>query len=333
MEKDFVQFDTPALDGRGRERWRKGLLAFAAVVLVVIAVVGAFFVVRQVVGVFSSSAHTVTFYLNDGTDGVHGEPFSVTDGYTLEVPLSPKREGHIFLYWSADRVGGTPRDLDVPIESDIDLYAQWAMEYTSEMIVELAESVVQSDDAAWYVRLVNSNNPLDSDFVPELRAIGLYRVMVDARIFDALSQMIADCNAANGPNSLWVQSGFRSYESQQTLFENRVLRYTDRGLDRSIAEANAATRIAAPGTSEHQSGLAVDFNCVSMRFADTAASAWLIEHAHTYGFILRYPKESSHITGVSYEPWHFRYIGVTHATAIFERGITLEEYVQWYLER
>jgi len=143
--------------------------------------------------------------------------------------------------------------------------------------------------------------------------------------------MMASARAAGA--TIWAQSGYRSYTTQRELFENRVNRYMNNGYSRAQAEKNAALWIAAPGTSEHQSGLAVDFNCITMAFEQTVAYQWLIENAHRYGFILRYPRETTHITGVNYEPWHFRYVGVEHASMIWDCGVTLEEYVTWYFGR
>ena len=89
-----------------------------------------------------------------------------------------------------------------------------------------------------------------------------------------------------------------------------------------------AQYIAVPGTSEHSLGLAVDLNSLEESFEQTAQFKWLIEHCAEYGFILRYPKDKEDITGISYEPWHYRYVGEDHAAKIMEQGLCLEEYVQ-----
>ncbi|MBQ3094007.1 MAG: M15 family metallopeptidase, partial [Clostridia bacterium] len=95
----------------------------------------------------------------------------------------------------------------------------------------------------------------------------------------------------------------------------------------------AASEVACPGTSEHHTGLAVDLlheDCWELEeyWEDSEAFDWLMEHCADYGFILRYPKDARSITGVIYEPWHYRYVGVEAAKAIMSRGITLEEYLQ-----
>ena len=123
--------------------------------------------------------------------------------------------------------------------------------------------------------------------------------------------------AAKEGLNIWIASGFRSYELQQSLYN----RYSDRdGKD-------AADRYSArPGHSEHQSGLAIDLNEISSSFKDTAEGKWVAENCHKYGFILRYPQGKEAQTGYMYEPWHIRYVGVATATNIYNSGLSLEEY-------
>ena len=195
-----------------------------------------------------------------------------------------------------------------------------------------AATVVQPADIPWYKQLFNQHNRVGSDFSPpSLRTLAGSHVSVDARIYEPLTQMMESARAAGA--TIWAQSGYRTYSTQRELFENRVNSYIGRGYSRTQAEQNTALWIAVPGTSEHQSGLAVDFNCITMAFEQTLAFSWLVENAHRYGFILRYPPGTTHITGISYEPWHFRYVRVYHASRIWESGVTLEEYVKWYFGR
>lgn len=193
----------------------------------------------------------------------------------------------------------------------------------------LAAGVVQPAHVSWYKRLFNQHNRVDSSFSPpNRRTLTGSHVSVDARIYEPLNRMMSSARAAGA--TIWAQSGYRNYNTQRQLFENRVNRYIGRGYSRAQAEQNTARWIARPGTSEHQSGLAIDFNCITMAFERTAAFRWLVDNAHRYGFILRYPPGTTHITGVNYEPWHFRYVGVEHASKIWEYGVTLEEYIKWY---
>ncbi len=120
---------------------------------------------------------------------------------------------------------------------------------------------------------------------------------------------------------LKVWSPYRSYATQKMLFENRVKR---EGGD----EAKAATAVARPGTSEHNTGLCADFNMASSKFENTKMFEWMCENAEDYGFILRYPKDRIDITGVMYESWHWRFVGINAAKEINNLNVTLEEYIK-----
>lgn len=115
-----------------------------------------------------------------------------------------------------------------------------------------------------------------------------------------------------------LSSGFRSYDYQKRIYNNYVNAY---------GQSTADTFSARPGHSEHQTGLAIDVNSIDDSFAATPESAWLASNAHRYGFIIRYPKGKEHITGYKYESWHIRYLGVDTATAVYNSGLTLEEYL------
>lgn len=130
-----------------------------------------------------------------------------------------------------------------------------------------------------------------------------------------------------GINTVWIQSAYRSYDKQKTLFNNKVEEYKREGKSQEEAEELAQKLVQRPECSEHHLGLAVDFNYVNNEFEDTKEFRWLQENAAEYGFILRYPKDKEQITGVSYEPWHWRYVGKEHAKKIKEQEICLEEYV------
>ncbi|WP_404430612.1 D-alanyl-D-alanine carboxypeptidase family protein [Sutcliffiella horikoshii] len=123
---------------------------------------------------------------------------------------------------------------------------------------------------------------------------------------------------------LYARSGFRSYETQAAIFDNEVA---------TFGYEQAALYVALPGTSEHQTGLAMDITAKSVglelveAFAGTVEGKWLADNAHHYGFILRYPKGKTNITGYAFEPWHFRYVGVDIAGEIYAKGLTFEEYM------
>jgi len=124
--------------------------------------------------------------------------------------------------------------------------------------------------------------------------------------------------AAEEGLDIWLASGFRSYDTQDRIYNN----YVD-----SYGQETADTFSARPGHSEHQTGLAIDVNTIDDSFAGTPEAIWLEEHAHEYGFIIRYPKGKESITGYKYEPWHIRYLGVEKAEEVYKSGLTLEEFL------
>ena len=134
--------------------------------------------------------------------------------------------------------------------------------------------------------------------------------------YSAFMNLVSGAAADN--INIYCSSGFRSYESQQYIYNNYV------AMD---GQANADTYSARPGHSEHQTGLAIDCNIIDDSFTGTPEAIWLENNCHKYGFIIRYPKNKSHITGYKYEPWHIRYIGVEKATAVYNSGLCLEEYL------
>lgn len=142
-----------------------------------------------------------------------------------------------------------------------------------------------------------------------------YNPGVDPTAQTALDALIAGA-ALDGVN-LWVKSGFRSYETQKTLYNNYVARDGKDEADRYSAR---------PGHSEHQTGLAFDLNSLEQSFGETKEGIWLADHCMEYGFIIRYPAGKEEITGYMYEPWHIRYIGEEKAKLVAESGLCLEEY-------
>ena len=186
------------------------------------------------------------------------------------------------------------------------------------------------DRDSWNLILVNYETPLPEGFtvlaLTEVRS-GQY---VDNRAYPALRQMLDDARA-EGLEPL-VCSSYRDWDTQTRLFEAEVQNWLNKGYSREDAEAQAAVWVARPGTSEHQTGLTVDIVDISYQLLDegqekTPVQQWLMTHCAEYGFILRYPTDKSDITGIGYEPWHYRYVGVEAAQEIMERGLCLEEYL------
>lgn len=177
----------------------------------------------------------------------------------------------------------------------------------------------------WQIRLVNRDNPLPDDFTVELENLDASRKF-DKRAIEPLKQMICDMRD-QGIKNIWAQSTYRSIEYQKGLYEKSINKYLKQGKSQEEAQKLTDEYINRPGTSEHHLGLAVDFNNVDEGFENTKAYKWLLENASDYGFILRYPKEKEDITGIEYEPWHWRYVGPEHAKKMKEQNLCLEEYV------
>lgn len=178
--------------------------------------------------------------------------------------------------------------------------------------------------------LVDKNHSLSRDFVPANLASPYLQSTADViqirqDVGDAAKSMISAAEAAG--IKLYVTAGYRSYDEQQTLYEDRVSK---------LGEKEASDTTAKAGYSENQTGLALDFTDTatgtsSVDFANTPAGKWLYENAHTYGFILRYPDKKQDITGYSYMPWHYRYVGTDVSSAMYEQGgtdLTFEEFYQ-----
>ncbi|MGI6167044.1 MAG: D-alanyl-D-alanine carboxypeptidase family protein [Eubacteriales bacterium] len=191
-----------------------------------------------------------------------------------------------------------------------------------------------------YLMLVNQTNPLGQDYVPSPLEtldtnITLYgnEIRLEKYARRALEAMFAELRAA-GFDNVYVSSGYRSYNTQETLFRYYVQEEMDKG---SLTKAEAEERVkkysAPPGYSEHQSGLCVDLIVEGMKeldnsFASYPVYKWLVENSYKFGFVLRYPEGKTDITGYVYEPWHYRFVGQYYAAAMHETGTCLEEYLE-----
>jgi D-alanyl-D-alanine carboxypeptidase len=197
---------------------------------------------------------------------------------------------------------------------------------SSSVAAPYTEPYIQPAGADWNLRLVNKWNPLESDFQPPLTTYAGVNKF-DSRAIDKLKAIV---QASNG--KIRVASLHRSIELQTSLFNREVTNYVREGLSKADAEEKAAQAVARPGTSEHNLGLAVDFlfegySSLSEDYKNTETYKWMMENCAKYGFILRFPENKKSITGVMFEPWHYRYVGEEAAQEIMSRGITLEEYL------
>ena len=196
---------------------------------------------------------------------------------------------------------------------------------------EGAAADAASGEADGLLLLVNPWTPLPEDFQPGELVPVQNDQAVDARAYPDLQDMLGDMSEA-GLSPL-ICSSYRSQERQQELYDNKVQRVMAEGVSREAAQAEAARWVARPGTSEHQTGLAVDIVSLSNQMLDetqesTPEFQWLAENAWKYGFILRYPNDKSEKTGIAYEPWHFRFVGKEAAEEMHDLGLCLEEYLE-----
>ena len=188
------------------------------------------------------------------------------------------------------------------------------------------------DINSWEYVLANPWNSIE-DYYPDV--VPIEDIEVDYRIYDAMEAFVSDCRDAG--NTVYLSSGYRSYDLQKYLFEKKCEEYDEEtaATCEEYDEETAATIVARPGTSEHQTGLAADiteeyYEYKSAILEDTAMYQWMEAHCQDYGFIVRFPDGKEDITGIIYEPWHFRYVGVEAATYIMEHNLTLEEFVALY---
>ncbi len=177
------------------------------------------------------------------------------------------------------------------------------------------------DITSWEYRLANADNSI-GEYTPELDTVEGQKL--DKRMTDAMKDFVAAARAQG--LSVYLSSGYRSYDEQNYLYQRKVSQY---------GEEQAKKIVAPPGTSEHQTGLACDITDKYYEFKDsslenTALYQWMSQHCQEYGFIVRYPKDKEDVTGIIYEPWHFRYVGKDAAEYIMDKGLCLEEFVALY---
>lgn len=182
-------------------------------------------------------------------------------------------------------------------------------------------------ELGWELTLVNYENKLPEDYEFTLARIDQYREF-DSRAIKYLDNMMNDIRK-DGISNIWIQSSYRSVEEQQKVYDDEMELHRSQGKTKEEAQILTEQVINKPGYSEHNLGLAVDFNYVDQSFKDTKAYKWLMENAEDYGFILRYPEEKESITKVDYEPWHWRYVGEENAKKINELNMCLEEYIDY----
>lgn len=206
---------------------------------------------------------------------------------------------------------GTPPEKENPSSSDPE-------------IIEVPEG------EEFYKIVVNKNYSLPEDFEPkELETMYKSSYKLEKTASGHLTELLKDMEKEG--LSVYPTSGFRTQKKQSELFKNKISQYKKTYPAKNEQEvfALAASIVAVPGTSEHQTGLAVDLTkdgTLQASFGKTKEGIWLAENCHKYGFIIRYPKDKESVTTITYEPWHLRYVGIGLAEDIKNSGLCLEEY-------
>lgn len=216
-----------------------------------------------------------------------------------------------------------------PVPSEQLISSEPAQESPLQKAAEAPTNPTPYAADSWKLLLVNPWNPLPEN--DSVQTVTLKNgLQVDERCYPDLQAMMDACRA-DGLSPV-ICSAYRTREKQETLFQNKVNRFIAQGYTESEARVEAGKVVAVPGTSEHQLGLAVDIVDLNNQNLDesqehTAVQKWLMAHSWEYGFILRYPQEKSELTGITYEPWHYRYVGREDAAQIYALGVCLEEYL------
>ena len=179
----------------------------------------------------------------------------------------------------------------------------------------------------WRLTLANYENLLPENFTVKVSNIDNTR-QFDSRAIGELNNMM-NAMKKDGVTNVWVQSAYRSVARQKELYDNSVKKYLQQGKTQEEAEKLTDEYINKPGSSDHNLGLAVDFNYVDNKFEKLDGFKWLKKNAENYGFVLRYPKDKEDITKIAYESWHWRYVGVEHAKKMNDLNMCLEEYIEY----
>lgn len=243
----------------------------------------------------------------------------VVDDPVLDDPVTPDDE---------TQDGDDEEEPEVPQEPYID--ESGMLQFSTVGRYVQRDSYQGGGEPDWKLLLVNDWNPMPAGYDEDLSFTDVGNNNdFDSRAADALLQMMA----AGSAYDIQAVSGYRSAATQDYLYWRKVQQYRDAGYSEYDAQLTGGTVVKRPGYSEHNCGLAIDLGgsgdySLETTFENTEAFAWLIEHCADYGFILRFPEGKEDVTGVIYEPWHYRYVGTEAARYIMENDLCLEEYLE-----
>ena len=183
-----------------------------------------------------------------------------------------------------------------------------------------------TDAEKWNLAIINTKYPLPDSYAPTLsNVISGSNIQLDSRVSERYAEMYAAAKLSGCV--LTPYSGYHSYALQETNYNRKVNFYVNQGISAEEANQKASAQVLPAGCSEHNAGLAMDIVSASSDFINTKEYKWLCENAHNYGFILRYPEDKTAITGMNFEPWHWRYVGTQAAKEMKEKNQCLEEYL------
>lgn len=276
------------------------------------------------------------FLYNYNKNCLHSDDFDSEHAFVYSEAVARLEQEAAQSAQQAAQQASVPAETPAPVETPAPT-AEAPELLATPTPVEQNSGLPAIDINSWEYALVNAKNPLSADFAPpQIVNVSDSQCPVDARIQPYLEAFLQGCRDAGLP--VYLSSGYRSYADQNYLFERKI--------SQGYTYESASTIVAPPGTSEHQTGLACDITDVyreSKSWEDlepTATFQWLNEHCAEYGFVLRYPKDKSGlaydgsalqtVTGIIYEPWHFRYVGSEAAKYMKENNLCLEEFVSLY---
>ena len=183
-----------------------------------------------------------------------------------------------------------------------------------------------TDAEKWNLAIINTKYPLPDSYAPTLsNVISGSNIQLDSRVSERYAEMYAAAKLSGCV--LTPYSGYHSYALQETNYNRKVNFYVNQGISAEEASQKASAQVLPAGCSEHNAGLAMDIVSASSDFINTKEYKWLCENAYNYGFILRYPEDKTAITGMNFEPWHWRYVGTQAAKEMKEKNQCLEEYL------
>lgn len=183
-----------------------------------------------------------------------------------------------------------------------------------------------TDAEKWNLAIINTKYPLPDSYAPTLsNAINGSSIQLDSRVSEHYAEMYAAAKLSGCV--LTPYSGYHTYALQETTYNRKVNFYVNKGMSAEEANQKASAQVLPAGCSEHNAGLSMDIVSASSDFINTKEYKWLCENAHNYGFILRYPEDKTAITGMNFEPWHWRYVGTQAAKEMKEKNQCLEEYL------